>query len=166
MDRRYFLIIIIIIVCSFSLYNIAVNSDVVGSASVECGKYTCSIPNGFFLYNSEKTEVTYSDGNGMYIFIYTSLTDSANYTNKIDEIENSSDYTLLSNGTINNTNLIIHSIYYVRGDGVNRSTFYFTKYDNNFKIIISGFDYDTERNKTVEMASSIANSIKFNYKRG
>ena len=165
MDRRYFLIILIIIVCSFSLYNIAVNSDVVGSATVECGKYTCSIPNGFSLYNSEKTEVTCSDGNGMYIFIYTNLSDKANYSNKIDEINQSKDNNLISNGTINNNNMIIHSIYYSRDDGTNRSTFYFTKDDHNFRIIISGFNYEKDRNKTVEIACDIANSMKLNYKR-
>ena len=102
----------------------------------------------------------------MYIYIYTALSNNANYTNKINEIEKSNETDLISNGTINNNGMIIHSIYYVeKKDGTNRSTFYFTKDDNNFRLIITGFNYDTERNKTVKIASDIADSIKFNYKR-
>lgn len=164
MDKRYFLIIMIIIVCCFSLYNIAIHSDVIGSATVQCGKYTCSLPNGFSLYDSESNQIDCRNDNGTYIHIYTDLAEGSNYTNKYNELNQSNEYHILSNGSINYNNITIHSIFYSQENDGNRSTFYFSKDNASFRIIIVGYDYDTQQNETINIACNIADSMKLNYK--
>ena len=56
MDKRYLLMIVIICVCLANLYIIADFSDVVGSASVDTGNYTFSLPKGFSLYEDRQKQ--------------------------------------------------------------------------------------------------------------
>lgn len=165
MDKRYFLIIVIFVACMFSLYNIALNSDVIGSANVECGKYICTLPNGFSKYDSDNTHVVCSDGKGMTIYIYTDLSNNSNYANKLLDIDQNKDYNIKSNGTINFNGLNIDSIFYYKENGSNRSTFYFNKNNDNFRIIITGFNYDTQYNETMDIACTIADSMRLNHKK-
>ena len=166
MDKRYLLMIVIIFVCFVNLYLIAVNSDVVGSATVEVGQYTCSIPHGFSLYDSDKNHAYLIDTNSkIIIHIYANLSDNSTYDNKVNEIINNSDYKLLSNGTINMGGIDIDSIYYREYDNnQNRSTFYFTKENETFRIIIMDFNYDADLNKTLDYVAVIVDSMKKDYR--
>ena len=49
MDKRYFLMIIIIVLSMMNLYVVMNNSDVVGTASVSFGDYIFTSPNNFDL---------------------------------------------------------------------------------------------------------------------
>ena len=58
MDKRYLLIILIIGICAVNLYLISNTSDVVGSAYVDVGNYTFSLPNGFVLDSDKGNQVS------------------------------------------------------------------------------------------------------------
>lgn len=166
MDKRYLLIIVIIIFCSLSLYFISLSSDIVGSASIDCGDYTVSIPEGFTLYSSTNERVLIHNGeNGIDINLYGNLGKSGTYENKLEGIENSTEYKVLSKGNLTVDGIDIESFYYQRNnDGQNRSTFYFEKLDHRFRILITDFDYDNEKDLTIQYVSDIVSSLRLNYK--
>lgn len=167
MDKRYGLILIIVIVCCINLFIVSNSSDVVGSAATECGNYTFAMPQGFTLYDSDTSHVLIHDSKtGMNINVYSNLGKSDTYDNKIKEIK-SEGFTIVSNGTIKVGDIDVKSIYYTKADSThpNRSTFFFIKDDNRFRILITDFDLDSDRNYTIDYVSDIINSIKYNYKK-
>lgn len=167
MDKRYGLILIIIIVCCINLFIISNSSDVVGSATTECGNYMFSMPLGFTLYDSGNNHVLIHDSKtGMNINVYSNLDKSDTYNNKIKEIKGEG-FTIVSNGTINVGDIDVKSIYYTKNDSThpNRSTFFFTKDNEKFRILITDFDLNSDRNATIDYVSDIINSIKYNYKK-
>lgn len=163
MNKRYFLIILIICVCCINLYVVSNVSDVVGTASVDVGEYTFSLPKGFSLYDSDSNKVLISNPDtNMEIRFYSSVYSDDNFSSKYDEI-NSSDFKILSSGTIDNNGIIIQSIYY-QNEKNNRSTFYFNKDNHDFEILIVGFNYDLQKNQTIDIVCGIVDSIRANYK--
>lgn len=166
MDKRYILILIVIFACLTNLYFISSFSDVIGSASVEGGNYIFSIPSGFSLYDSDNDHVLIHGGpGGLDISIFFRIGND-NYQSLMSKINNDTNYKILSNGSLNTKNTNIDCIYYQRlDDGQNRSTFYFTKYDHNFRVTMINFNYDNDRNKTMEYIDLIADSVRINYKK-
>lgn len=167
MDKRYGLILIIIIICCINLFIISNSSDVVGSATTECGNYIFAMPQGFTLYDSDTSHVLIHDSKtGMNINVYSNLGRSDTYDNKIKEIK-SEGFTIVSNGTIKVDDIDVKSLYYTKDDAThpNRSTFFFSKDDNRFRILITDFDLNSDRNYTIDYVSDIINSIKYNYKK-
>lgn len=163
MDKRYGLILIIIVACCINLIVISNSSDVIGSASVECGDFIFSLPSEFSLYDSEKNHVLVHDSKyGMNIDVYSNLHESDTYDNKIKGILNDG-FTIVSNGTINTGGIEVHSIFYKK-DNDNRSAFFFEKDGNRFRILVRDFDMDNNRNKTIDYAVEIIESIVYNYK--
>lgn len=166
MDKRYFLIIIIICVCCINLYLISSVSNVVGSASVDVGNYTFSLPEGFTFYEDKANGISISNTNTkMVIGLYVPLEDKDTFANRFNNINNSAKYDIISNGSINSGGIAIDSIYYRDvNDLTNYSTFYFTKFNHNFRILVTGFNYDLDKNKTIDIVTGIVNSIRTNYK--
>lgn len=174
MDRRYLLIIAITIICCLNLYIISDVSDIVGSASIDCNNYTFSAPEGFVLYETaQKYTEIHDSSSGMNIYINPSISKSDTYANKIKEISDSnssdsnssnSEYTLLSKGTLDVEGIKVDSVYYQPPSGENRALFYFDKMNDHFKILITDFDYDSDRNKTIEHVTDIVSSLRINYK--
>lgn len=168
MDKRYLIIFIIIILCCVNLYVISDYSDVIGTASLNIDNYTCSLPQGFSFYKSGNNEFTiYNSESGMYVNIYSNPND--NYTSMLANINGSKDRTLLSEGTININNVDIQSIYYNYTDSntnvvSTRAAFYFTFDETDFKILISNFDYNNEREDTIRILGEIVNSFRVNHK--
>ena len=89
MDKRYGLILIIFIVCIVNLFIVSDVSDVVGSASAECGDFIFSLPEGFTLYDSNPKHVLIRNSDGIEINVYSSIDSSDTYDAKIKEIESS-----------------------------------------------------------------------------
>ena len=167
MDKRYFLMLIIIVVCFINLFLIVNHSDVVGSANVECGQYICSIPYGFSLYESKSDEITLVDSNrNSSIFIDSQLRNNDNVSARQNRLLNDNKtYIILGNGTIDVNGITIDSIYYTNVNHTqNYSVFYFDKFNNSFKILITGFDYDTERNYPIDLLTEIITSLKINHR--
>lgn len=167
MDKRYGLILIIAIVCCINLFIVSNSSDVVGSATTECGDYIFAMPQGFTLYDSDSSHVLIHDSKtGMNINVYSNLDKSDTYNNKIKEIKTQG-FTIVSNGTINVGDIDVKSIYYTKEDSThpNRSTFFFTKDDARFRILITDFNLDSDRDATINYVSDIIDSIKYNYKK-
>jgi hypothetical protein len=164
MDKRYFLIIIIICLCAINLYIISNSSDVVGSAYVDVGEYTFSLPNGFTLSSDQGNQVTIiNSGSGMHIVIYSSLGENDTFSSKIEDIKKKDDYELYSNGTVNCHGKEIPVAFYHKGSE-NRSTFYFTEDNNDFRILIIGFNYDSQKNEIIDIVSELVGSVRVNHK--
>ena len=165
MDKRYLLIGLIIFVCIINLYIITDFSEVVGSASVNIDDYTFSIPRDFNLMNTYDDYVTISnDKIGLNLAVYK-INNNFDMNDILSNFKNSSDYIVLSNGTIKTKDINIDSIYYKSvDDSKNRSVFYFTKNNVSFKVEMSNFNYD-DKNITIETIVYIADSMRVNYKK-
>lgn len=166
MDKRYALILIIILGCCINLFIISHSSDLIGSASVECGNYIFTMPQEFSLYRSDIDHVLLHDSKtGMNVDVFSKLDESDNYDNKLKQIS-AEGFTILSNGTINAGDIEIKSVFYVSNDNhQNRSTFFFEKDNNKFRVLMAGFNMDNDRNATIDYIVKIVESTKYNYKR-
>ena len=164
MDKRYFLILIIIFICCINLSIIVINSDVVGSASTNAGKYIFSIPKEFSLYENRGNSALIRNNDNMSIYFESNLSDSDTFNNKINHLENNTDYRLLSKGTLNIDNISVNTVYFQTTNNTNYANFYFEKDNIPFKLVMTDFDYNTDRNLTLEYATFIIQSIHFDYK--
>lgn len=165
MDKRYFLIILIIVICCFNLYMVANFSDIVGDGAIDVGNYTFSLPKDFTLYDTGENEVLISNSDSMHIAIYTALSKDDNYLNKSQSIM-SGNNKIYSNGSINSNNVVIDSIFCQNlEDNKNYSNFYFNKDGNNFRLFISNFDYNTQKDEIIDIVTNIVDSMRLNYKK-
>lgn len=162
MDKRYFLIIGIIVICCANLYIISTFSDVVGDAYFDVGNYTFTLPEGFSIENTENNHVIIvNQNNKMKIDIYSYLSKTDNYENALKFVTTNNNCILLSNGTIYHNNISIDSLYYVQNDR-NSSVFFFNKENNTFKIVISNFNQDTQHNDTINILTQLVGSARLN----
>ena len=167
MDKRYLLIIIIIIVCCANLSIIVNNSDDVGSASVSIGKYLFSTPKDFSLSeNNGNSAIINNEKNNMSIYVETELSDSDNYNRRLNYIENGTNDTILSKGTVSIEYLTVNSVYYKTTNNNNQSAFYFEKDNTPFKIVVSNFNYNNDRDLTLDYITFIIKSMTYDYKTG
>lgn len=165
MDKRYLLILIMIIVCCINLSIIVNNSDVVGSASVSVGKYLFSVPEGFDLHeNNGNSAILKNNENKITITFECNLSDSDNYDTRLGYMENDTKYTVLSKGSLTVENIHVDTVYYQTRDNVNKSAFYFEKDDAPFKIDISNFNYNNDQNLTLDYVSHLIQSTHLDYK--
>ena len=165
MDTRYILIIVIIIFSGLSLYFIAENSDVIGSASVNFDKYTCSIPTGFKLMDTFENRVSLEGPNGLNVAIYSSDSSKQNYTSSLNSLSKNSDYKILSNGSVNVSDISVDSIFYYKknsGDSSNRSVFYFEKYGSSFRIECNSFNYNNDKDNVINLVGYFVESLRVN----
>lgn len=164
MDRRYLLCILIIIICCINLYIIAENSNTVGSATATFDKYKFTLPPDYEVTELYAHSVQIHSKDLRYITIESKKpTYKYNYTAISEELLKKPNHTILSNGTIDINGINIDLIYYQTVDENNfinnRSNFYFEKNNDVFQVGMSGFDYNTERNQTIETLTYIVDSI-------
>lgn len=169
MDKRYLVIILIVGVCLVNLFFISQSSDVIGSASVNVDKYTFSIPLDFMLMDTYPNYVTLSnDKMGLNVAVYV-LKGEYNISEVLSTLKNNTDYKILSEGSVNTSDIKIDTIYFESHDPSvniqNHSTFYFKKYDTFFKVEMNNFDYNTEKNFTLETIDYIVDSLRINHKK-
>ena len=164
MDKRYFLILIIIIICCINLSIIVNNSDTVGSASTSIGKYLFSVPEGFSLYENNGNSAVIQNENNTTIYVKADVSDSDNYLKRLDYIENDTTDIIISKGSFSIDNISVDAVYYQSTSKVNKSTFYFEKDNTPFKISMSGFNYNNDRNLTLDYVTHIIQSTHLNYK--
>lgn len=170
MDKRYLLIIIILIMGLTSLFFISSNSDMVGSASVNMRDFIFSLPEGFILDHSDKDSVTlYNEKDNLYMYFQV-VDDSNTYDSLLNWMNNSSSYVILSKGSIKINDIDVDTVYnkhyYDNNQYSNSSVFYFNMYDTNLKVEITGFDYDKDRNQTIDILVDLISSLKPNYQMG
>lgn len=169
MDKRYLLIILIIIVCLINMSLIVNFSDEIGTASVSVDRYIFSIPSDFSLLDSNDHSVVigHKDNN----FRITVFVDNDNnFTNRIAKINSTPEDSLLSMGSINCDGVEVHSVYYTHSydsskPPLNQSLFYFEKEGASFRVLMSDFNYELDRNNTIDYITVIVNSLRLDYKK-
>ena len=164
MDKRYLLILVVVILCGINLSIIVTNSDVVGSASVSVGKYLFSIPEGFSVDENNGNSVVIQNKDKVTIYFNSNLGSVDNYDNQLKYIDNTTTYKILSKGSLTIDNIKVDSVYYQNENHTNFSAFYFEKDNNPFKIVLSNFNYDNDRNLTLKYVTDIIQSTHLDYK--
>ena len=169
MDKRYLLIIVIILFSCFNLYLISEHSDVVGSASVDVKNFTFSLPEGMDVLNTFEDHVELnSKTKGFYATVHVLKGNTYNFTQIIESIQNKSENTILSNGTLDVDGVHVDTVFYQsKNNGFvnNRSLSYFVKDNTKFNIALSTFNYDNDRNMTIEFISYVVETLRINYKK-
>lgn len=166
MDKRYFIIILIIVVCLVNLYVIADFSDVVGSSYTDVGKYTFSLPPGFDLGGSQDKSIAviHNPKTNMDIAVYSLDKDDYNYSLGLNQLKNNTAVKIVSNGTLNVDNISVDAVYYEDlSTNTSKSIFYFHKDNHPFRINIVNFDMNN-KNETINNLVLIIQSIRLNYK--
>ena len=167
MDKRYLLIIVIILICSVNLFLISISSDIIGGASVNFKDYTFSIPKNFDLLSSDDQYVKLNNPDIGWIHItYDDIRENNDYKHRINYIENRSDMTILRNGTLNVGNTTVYSVFFQRQDSnsiINDSSFIFDQYGHRFTISVAGYDYSSY-NEIVDTVIFLIESLRHNYK--
>ncbi|WP_407423095.1 hypothetical protein [Methanobrevibacter sp.] len=164
MDKRYLLILVVIIICGINLSIIVNNSDIVGSASVSVGKYLFSMPEGFNIYENNGNSIVIQNKDKITIYFDTNLGSADNYDKRLKYIDNTTTDKILSKGTLTIDNIKVDSVYYQNENHTNMSAFYFEKDNNPFKIVVSNFNYNDDRNLTLEYITDIIQSTHLDYK--
>lgn len=168
MDRRYILIIFIIFACCCNLYLVSEYSNVVGTASTNFKEITFSLPPNFDVSSTNDRYVQIFNPDFGYITIsYSDVDKAAKYEDRLKLLNNNSNVTILSEGSINYKYMDINSVYFknIDSNGVlnNQSAFYFTKDNFVFRVEMNTFDSDNQ-NSTIEYLKFIIDSIRYNYK--
>ena len=165
MDKRYFLMIIIIVLSMMNLYVVMTNSDVVGTASVSFGDYIFTSPHNFDLLTKNANYVQIFNSNFGYVSL--SYANDNSYDSFLNSSSKNESITILSKGTINVENITVDSVYYSvkdnKGYQNNMSKFFFKKHGKMFQLSMNSFDYNN-RNKTIEILTDIIESLRINYK--
>ncbi len=169
MDRRYYLIILILIACCINLYIVADNSNVVGTASVTFDKYIISLPLNYEVTGQYGSYVQIHNNDIGFLAIQCKNDSFVyNYSSVVNELNKKYNCTILNNGTINTNDIPVNTIYYKTVDEKNfvnnRSIFYFEKYGKTFQIEMNGFNYDNDVNKTIDTLTYVVESLRVNYK--
>ncbi len=166
MDKRYFIIILIILVCLVNLYVIVDFSDVVGSSYTNVGKYTFSLPPGFDLGGSQDKSVAiiHNPKNNLDIAVYSLDKGDYNYSLGLDQLNNNSKINIISNGTLYVDDISVDAVYYDDlSTNSSKSIFYFQKDNHPFRINMVNVDIN-DKNKTIDDLVFIIRSIRLNYK--
>lgn len=167
MDKRYFLIIFIIGICCINLFIISNHSDTIGTASADFNEVTFSLPPNYDLVNTNPKYVQFHNPNLGYMAVsYFNGSAENAYHKRIDQINESSDKTLLSYGVVNASDIPIYSVFFEstnsQGTKNNESSFYFNKLNLCFRIDMGGFKQN--RNSTLDTVIFIAESMRPNLK--
>lgn len=170
MDKRYLLIIIILIMGLFTLYSITNVSDTLGSASTTIGKCAFSLPQGFMVEHSDNKYVSLKNNDGVNIHIKIADSKIDNYNNTLNYLS-SNGIPIISSGSINVKNIVIDSVFYNKTQ-YNSTTngkeniygvfFVFNKCGSTFVIEVTHFDYGN-KNEIIQYVSFIVQSLDKNY---
>ena len=168
MDKRYFLIMILVIVCFVNLFLVANSSDLIGKATVDVGNFMFSSPHDYNLMDSYDNYVKLENSQGITIMLFVLSNPKDNYDNALHTLQNNNNDTILSNGSIYVGDVTVNSIYYrhvVDSKVSNQAVYYFDKEGSHFKILMSGFRNDESgKNQTIQECIGIVDSLKINLK--
>ena len=170
MDKRYLLIIILIIIGCSTLYLITNASYTIGSASATLGQYTFSLPQGFTVDHTENKYVSIFNGDGVYIHVNVAEKNKDNYNDTLNYLK-SKNIPIISSGSVNIGDIVVDSVFYNKtqynitinsNENVCGAFFIFNKSNATFKIEVTHFDYEN-KDKIIEYVSYIVQSLNKNY---
>lgn len=168
MDKRYFLIIFIIVIGCINLFVISNYSDIIGTASADFNEVTFSLPPNYELIDTNPKYIQFHNPSLGYMALsYFNGSAENAYNKTIDQINNSSDKTLLSYGVVNKEDTPIYSVFWESTNKNNKvnneSSFYFNELGFCFRIDMGSFKYE-DRNSTIDTVIFIVESMRLNLK--
>ncbi len=163
MDKRWILILIIMIIGVSCMYFVIDNSNTVGSAITDVNKSTVTLPDGFSKVDSTSNSVSLSDKNGDESIFLKDLgkKDCANssFHKKLNSMPEDIIYT---KNTTNVTNNITEYIIYYQDEGnLNNSFSYFYTCNHTFYMNMKGFESVNEMDKVMNF---IVTTLQPDYK--
>lgn len=172
MDKRWLLILIILILGTSCSYVIVNNSLTVGSASQSVGHAIISIPPDFTTYSSDSNSVSLVSSNGHKIeFAEIQNNDTAEklHDYRISTFNKTKEIHTLQDGVVHVGDTDVYTIYYHADktdsqDEINSSLSYFDKFDHTYFIRVWGFDYEKDYNTTMDYITLISTNIRLDYK--
>ena len=172
MDKRWLLIVLILIFGISCVYVIVENSLTVGSASQSVGHAIISIPPDFSIYSSDSNSVTLVSSNGHKIeFAEVEGKDNAEklHNYRIQSLNKTNDIHTLQDGVMHVGDTDVYTLYYHADktndqNEVNSSLSYFDKFNHTYFIRIWGFDYNKDHNTILDYIDLISRNIRQDYK--
>lgn len=169
MDKRWILLLTILIVGCACMYFIADSSTTVGNAITVVNKSVVTLPNDFGIGNSEKNSVEligkHSDEK-IYIEDF-GRKDVAleSFKENLSEFSHNSQYKVIKNTTENISNITTYKIYledYTKENATNTTITYIYSYNHTFMIKIDG----SNQNQKEDDLNFVIRTIEHDYKQG
>ena len=164
MDRRWYGIIIILIIGLSAMYLIVDNSTSVGNAVAVVGDVSVTLPPTF------KTGATHVKDTSMYnsddnIIFVTFIGKGNNalkyYKGNLSTMNNNPNINILDNEDKNNTGIIHYENYKSKYDNINETLVFFEKDNRTLSIKLLNFDNSKDQENVI---SFIKENIKLDYK--
>lgn len=176
MDKRWLIIILILIIGCGTLYLIVDNSNVVGKASVNLKDSTFTLPLGFDVFNSRQINdieiVNYKTNMKIQIIeLENNNSAKADFNNSLSDLYNGTEFKVIDSGVATIANITCYVIQFkhnenVSGNGSNNFTYIFFYKDNyTYNIRVWNFDYKTDQEFVSGNVSFIIDSLRINYKK-
>ena len=169
MDKRWILLLIILIVGCTCMYFIVDSSTTVGNAITVVNKSVVTIPNDFGIGNSEKNSVELIGKNSdekIYIEDFGKKDVALeSFKENLSEFSHNPKYKIMKNTTENISNITTYKIYledYTKENATNTTIAYIYSYNHTVMIKIDGSNQDQKE----EDLNFIIRTIKHDYKQG
>ena len=168
MDKRWIMILIIIIIAGICGYFIASSSDTVGNAIVDVNTFTVTVPHNFGIDSTVDETIFIKRGSNEKVLLKDlGKQDSGlkEYNKKIKSFSKNDDIKILNNTTTTNGNCKIYMINYESSSQKNmsnQSMAYLYTYEHTFSVKLTGFS-DTDYMNDV--LNFIAQTLKPDYKK-
>lgn len=167
MDKRWILILIILIAGCTCMYFIVDSSTTVGNAITVVNKSVVTLPNDFGIGNSEKNSVEligkHSDEKIYVEDLGKKDVALESFQNNLSEFTHDSNYKVIKNTTENIGNITTYKIYledYTKENATNTTIAYIYSYNHTFMIKIDG----SNQNQTEKDLNFVVRTIQPDYK--
>lgn len=169
MDKRWILILIVIIMAVVCGYFIVSSSNTVGNAIVDVNKFTVTVPPGFGIESSTADTTTLIKKGGVEKVSIKDLGKKdialSEYNKKLKSMSKNGDIEIISNTTDSRDNLTIDTIKYQdysKENLTNQSITYLYTYERTFSVKLTGF---SDVNYMDDVLTFIADTLKPDYKK-
>lgn len=169
MDKRWILIIIILIAAISCGYLIISSSNTVGNAIVDVNSSTVTLPPGFSITGSEISNVELTKKPTSEKIFIKDLGKNSNakllFDKKLDSFSKNEDIEIFNNGTNSTDEFEYYTIYYQeysKSDLDNQSVTYLNKSGHIYLLKFSGY---TDMNQMDENLDTIIHTLNLDYKK-
>lgn len=166
MDKRWILILLILIAGLFSLYHIVETSTTVGHAITVLDKVVVTLPSGFTNFDSHEKYVGIENkNNDEKIFVHLEKKGNSTdlYENRISKLKASWDIQDIKNKTGKINNITVKTVYYKNSTEnlTEHIESYFDEFNSTFSVRTWGFENATQAESNIQF---IIETLHIDYK--